>query len=116
MLLAFGARIGFKTLRLTAPIPKGDSMRILACSILAATMALAALPAQAQTYDPNYPVCMHIFGSLEGDYFDCSFTSLPQCQATASGRPAQCLVNPYYAPVREVPSGRAHHRRHRYVH
>ena len=89
-------------------------MRILTCSILAAAMALAAVPARAQTYDPNYPVCMHVYGTLGGgDYFDCSFTSLPQCRATASGRSATCDVNPFFAPVRQEPPGRARQRHRR---
>jgi hypothetical protein len=28
---------------------------------------------------------------------ECSYTSLPQCNASASGRSAQCVVNPYWA-------------------
>lgn len=68
-------------------------------------VAIAALqtvsPASAQTYDPRYPVCMHIYtgGGLGGggDYYDCSFASLPQCHASASGRAATCDLNPYYA-------------------
>jgi Protein of unknown function (DUF3551) len=37
--------------------------------------------------------------------FECAYTSMPQCQASASGRNAQCVVNPYYskAPVKPVP-------------
>jgi hypothetical protein len=31
------------------------------------------------------------------NYYDCSFTSLPQCNGSASGRGAQCIINPYYA-------------------
>lgn len=89
-------------------------MRVLTCSILAAAMALATLPARAQTYDPNYPVCMHVYGSNGGDdNFDCSYTSLPQCQASASGRSATCDPNPFYAPVREVPAGPVRQRRRR---
>src|ERR1044071_1276512 len=37
-------------------------MRILALAILAIAAASAAAPAQAQTYDPNYPVCLHVMG------------------------------------------------------
>ena len=37
-------------------------MRILALAILAIGAASAAAPAQAQTYDPNYPVCLHVYG------------------------------------------------------
>lgn len=36
-------------------------MRILALAILAIGAASAALPAQAQTYDPNYPVCLRVY-------------------------------------------------------
>lgn len=70
-------------------------MRILAVAILAIGAASAAAPAQAQTYDPNYPVCLHVYGRL--NYYECSYTSLPQCNASASGRSAQCVINPYFA-------------------
>ena len=86
-------------------------MRMLACTIMAIATIMAGSPARAQTYDPSFPVCMHLFGGMiaGGDYFDCSFTSLPQCRATASGRSAQCIINPYYAYAAE-PSGRAYRR------
>ena len=66
-----------------------------ASTILA--MALLAAPAQAQTYDPRYPVCLQIYQSMVDYYFECGFTSMAQCAASASGRSAQCVVNPYYA-------------------
>ena len=66
--------------------------------ILALAFALFPHFVRAQMYDPSYPICMHVYGELEGDRMDCIFTSLAQCAATASGRPAVCLVNPYYAP------------------
>ena len=69
----------------------------LAFAILALGIGLIATPVQAQMYDPNYPVCMQVYGELEGERMDCIFTSLAQCAASASGRPATCLVNPYYA-------------------
>ena len=75
-------------------------MRILALTVLAIGAVSAAAPAQAQTYDPNYPVCMHRYtGDIAGGgghWYDCSFTSLPQCRATASGLAATCDLNPYY--------------------
>jgi uncharacterized protein DUF3551 len=69
----------------------------LALALLAiATVSLAG-PARAQTYDPNYPVCLQIYqGGMTDYYFECGYTSMPQCQASASGRAAQCVVNPYY--------------------
>jgi len=71
-------------------------MRVLACTILTIGTMLVAAPARAQTYDPNYPVCQQVYG-INGSYYDCSFTSLAQCAASASGRSAQCLTNPYFA-------------------
>ena len=74
-------------------------------AIVALAMAVIATSVQAQTYDPNHPVCMHVYGELEGERMDCIFTSLAQCAATASGRPATCLINPYFV----YPSRRRRH-------
>jgi Protein of unknown function (DUF3551) len=71
-------------------------MRILACTIFTIGAMLIAAPARAQTYDPNFPVCLQTY-ALGGGYIDCSFTSLAQCAASASGRAALCLNNPYFA-------------------
>lgn len=71
-------------------------MRIPTFAILTVLTVWMAAPARAQTYDPNWPVCMHVFGK-EVEYFECTFTSLPQCNASASGRNAMCVINPYYA-------------------
>ena len=87
-------------------------MRILALAILAIGTASVAAPAAAQTYDPDYPVCLHVYG--RANYYECRYTSLPQCNASASGRAAQCIVNPYFANASEQPSGRQY-RRHRRV-
>ena len=78
-------------------------MRMLALTILAiATVPLAA-PATAQTYAPNYPVCLHVYGPVS--YYECRYSSLAQCNATASGRAAQCISNPNFANAEE-PMGR----------
>lgn len=71
-------------------------MRVLTCTVMTIAAALAASPLRAQTYDPNYPVCIQIY-SIGGGRIDCSFTSLAQCAASASGRAAQCYDNPYFA-------------------
>ena len=71
-------------------------MRIPALMIFAIGMVWAAAPVRAQTYDPHYPVCMHVVG-VGSSYYDCSFTSLAQCAASASGRSARCDANPFYA-------------------
>jgi hypothetical protein len=72
-------------------------MRIQALAILIVATILTAAPARAQTYDPAYPVCLQVYQGLNDYYFECAYTSLEQCNASASGRAAQCIVNPYYA-------------------
>ena len=72
-------------------------MRIPALAILMIATILTAAPVRAQTYDPAYPVCLHKYGMGGFHYYDCSYTSLPQCNASASGRAAQCDINPYFA-------------------
>ena len=85
-------------------------MRILALAIFAIAAASAAAPAQAQTYDPRYPVCLHVMGRIS--YYECSYTSLPQCNMSASGRSAQCVINPYFAHASQEPSA-SRYKRHR---
>jgi hypothetical protein len=68
----------------------------MASTVLAAMLSLAT-PAQAQTFDPKYPVCLQVFQSFKDYYFDCTYTTMAQCQASGSGRSASCLVNPHYA-------------------
>jgi hypothetical protein len=78
------------------PISKEVPMRILALAILAIGMVLAAGQARAQTYDPAFPVCLRVY-SFGAVYNDCSFVTLTQCAMSASGRAAQCNINPFYA-------------------
>jgi hypothetical protein len=82
----------------------------LAIATLAIGTIAATSPVQAQTYDPNYPVCLHVFGEVT--YFDCRYTSLPQCAMSASGRAAECVVNPYFANGYREPPVRRHRRYH----
>jgi hypothetical protein len=89
-------------------MPKEAVMRILALAIFAIG-ATSIGPAAAQTYDPGYPVCLNVLGRTS--YYECGYTSLPQCNASASGRSAQCVINPYYAGAQ----GPTNHRRHRRV-
>jgi hypothetical protein len=88
-------------------------MRILALVILAIGAVYGAAPAQAQTYDPNYPVCLQIYDDMVHYYFECRYTSIPQCQASAFGRAAQCVVNPFYAGKQAKP---AHRRKRSHTH
>ncbi len=86
-------------------------MSVPALTLLAIGMVWAAAPAQAQTYDPAYPVCMHVVGPLGGDYYDCSYYTMEQCRISASGRAATCDINPYYVGVRTPPRPDRRHRR-----
>ncbi|MFL6790566.1 MAG: DUF3551 domain-containing protein [Bradyrhizobium sp.] len=81
-------------------------MRILALAILTITTVLTTAPARTQTYDPAYPVCLR----AHGHYYECRYTSLPQCNASASGRAALCVINPYFASAGEAPDYRRHRR------
>ena len=83
-------------------------MRVLTMAILTAAAVATTAAAHAQTYDPDYPVCMQVFGRI--NYFDCRYTSLSQCNATASGRSAECLINPYYVDRRSNPAVQGHRR------
>jgi len=90
-----------------AHLPKEALMRIPALVILTIATVLTAAPARAQTYDPAYPVCLHVYGPAI--YYECRYTSLPQCNASASGRAAQCVINPYFS------SAQVAARRHRRI-
>jgi hypothetical protein len=88
-------------------------MRVLALAIVALGAAYAATPARAQTYDPNYPVCLQVYqGSMVDYYFECAYQTMGQCQASASGRAASCVVNPYYHGGRPAGPPVVRHRRH----
>ncbi|MDE2378199.1 DUF3551 domain-containing protein [Bradyrhizobium sp.] len=89
-------------------------MRVAVLSL--ALLAVSAVSVQAQTYDPRYPVCMKEYSGSPGggEWIDCSYTSLPQCQASASGRAAMCEVNPYFLPGQGRSPGAHRHYRHGY--
>ena len=77
--------------------------------ILALVIAIVSIgPAAAQTYDPAYPVCLRVYDRT--NYYECRYTSLPQCNASASGRSAQCVINPYFGGA-QGPAGYSRHRR-----
>jgi hypothetical protein len=83
-------------------------MRSLVLAVLAIGTVSVAGPAAAQTYAPDYPVCLHVYGPAT--YYECGYTSLAQCNATASGRSAQCVNNPYFANAYQAPPGYRHRR------
>ncbi|KRQ06463.1 DUF3551 domain-containing protein [Bradyrhizobium sp. DASA03076] len=90
-------------------------MRLPLLTLTAIAALFVAADASAQTYDPNYPVCMHVYsgatggaGGGGGGWFECTFTSLEQCRASASGRAASCDLNPYFAFNEPPPERRRH--------
>ncbi|CCE05900.1 conserved exported hypothetical protein [Bradyrhizobium sp. STM 3843] len=82
-------------------------MRKLALKLLASAALLTGGAGHAQTYDPNFPVCLHTYGP--NGYIDCRFRSLEQCKFNAVGRPADCELNPYFTTT--APARRRHDRR-----
>jgi len=76
-------------------------MRILALAIF---WTISIGPAEAQTYSSGYPFCLRAQGNYE-----CSYTTLAQCNASASGRAAQCFINPFASA--EGPASNRRHRR-----
>jgi Protein of unknown function (DUF3551) len=88
-------------------------MRMFSLTMLAAAALAASCSARAQTYSLDYPVCLHVYGPAT--HVECSFTSLAQCDASASGRAAQCEVNPFLATVEPIGSFHHQHRHHRRV-
>jgi hypothetical protein len=82
-----------------------NALAILGLLAIPAVSAAGAAPAQAGV---DYPVCMRVYG--DPTYDECRYTSIPQCAATASGRAAQCFVNPFLASAAVGPYG---HRRAR---
>jgi hypothetical protein len=61
-------------------------MRVPALAILTIGMVFTAAPARAQTYNPDYPVCLQVY-DVDGGYISCGYTSLAQCAQSASGVP-----------------------------
>ena len=66
-------------------------------ALMVAGAVSAAMPAAAR----DLPYCIKgcDFGGGAGN---CSFASLAQCQATASGRDAYCATNPYFNAKAEM--------------
>ena len=82
-------------------------MRVLALTVLAVgTLLASGAGVQAQTYAPDYPVCLKVYGLAS--YYECRYMTMAQCNASASGRSAQCYPNPYFAST-DVPSARYRH-------
>jgi hypothetical protein len=86
-------------------------MTIRTILVAAATLGgiiAASGPVAAQTYGGDYPVCLQSYAPIQ--FIECRYTSIPQCQAAASGRSAMCLVNPYFNESAPPESRRRRHR------
>ena len=80
----------------------------LALMAAGAVSAAVAMPAAAR----EFPYC--IKGCDFGGAGDCSFSSLAQCQATASGRDASCAANPYFNVKADMQTDRSRQSRRRF--
>jgi Tfp pilus assembly protein PilV len=85
-------------------------MRVLALAILTIFTGLTVAPADAQTYG-NGPICLTYYQWGGSRSIDCAYSSMAQCQATASGLSATCGLNPYYANARVPEPGSRRPRR-----
>ena len=81
----------------------------LALVAAGAVSTAVAMPAAAR----EFPYCIKgcDFGAGAGD---CSFASLAQCQATASGRDASCAANPYFNAKADMQTDRSRQSRRRF--
>ena len=84
-------------------------MRRAWLALMAAGAVSVATPAAAG----GFPYCIKgcDFGAGAGD---CSFSSLAQCQATASGRDASCAANPYFNAKADMQPDRSRQSRRRF--
>ena len=78
-----------------------------------ALMAAGAVSIAAPAMAGEFPYCIKgcDFGAGAGD---CSFSSLAQCQATASGRDASCAANPYFNARADMQPDRSRQSRRRF--
>jgi hypothetical protein len=78
-------------------------------ALMAAGAVSIATPAAAG----EFPYCIKgcDFGGGAGD---CSFSSLAQCQVSASGRDATCAANPYFNATAALQTDRSRPSRRRF--
>ncbi len=80
-------------------------MRIPALAILTTVTVLTAAPTLAQTYSPDYPVCLQAY-RWGGSDIECGYTLAGAVRHVS-------IINPYFASA-QVPR-EPHYRRHRRV-
>lgn len=76
-------------------------MRLILASLAAAIAILTVNveSASAQAGNPTRPYCLRD-GVMGGGSWDCSYYSMQQCRATASGAGGSCQPNPWYTGPR----------------
>ena len=74
-------------------------MRAFALAVLMIVTVLTAAPAVAQRYAGGSPFCFQSYGRGGSSRIECTYVSIEQCRATASGLSASCFANPSYANV-----------------
>ncbi|RTL50241.1 MAG: DUF3551 domain-containing protein [Bradyrhizobiaceae bacterium] len=73
-------------------------MKMLMIGIAAGGLSMLAATAPSQARDYKY--CLYEGGEVAAG--DCSFVTYAQCQASASGRVADCRINPRWAYGRQL--------------
>ncbi|MGJ5178096.1 DUF3551 domain-containing protein [Bradyrhizobium oligotrophicum] len=63
--------------------------------VMASITVFATVPAAAQRFDGNDPVCLQIWEWGGSSTISCQYRSWEACRAAAAGFPATCLTNPY---------------------
>jgi Protein of unknown function (DUF3551) len=81
-----------------------NASAMLGLLAISAISAVGAVPALAT----NYPICLQVHGPAS--YSECGYATMAQCNATASGRSAQCAPDPFFASAAVEPRGRRHQR------
>jgi hypothetical protein len=77
-----------------AGVPVRIRLQTMLPAIALAGMLAVANPSPAKA-EIDYPYCMKVY-VRGGPYTDCSYSTLAQCQASASGRSALCYLDPFY--------------------
>lgn len=74
-------------------------------NLIIAVVALSAASLFGATVEPaqarDYRFCVKGDHNVNEVYGDCSYDTLAQCKASASGRRAYCDVNPLFSNARE---------------
>ena len=81
-----------------------NASAMLGLLAISAISAAGVVPAQAG----DYPVCLRVYGPAT--YNECSYYTIAQCMASASGRAAECYPNAFANYPAPAPAGRAYRR------